>query len=163
MSTKLKKYLNENKSVLLCLMVAAALTFLWSITKKAPTAGPLKEVAPEVASTFIPKGMVLVPVRLENAQSISTLLGEMGVIDLFATTPSGETKKVVSRVKVLRSPNNPTEYAVLCHQSRAKEILKWGGPFIAAIQNPNVENTQFEAVQPKLRVRVDYPPESPRL
>lgn len=103
------------------------------------------------ADTLIPKGYVLVPIELENIGTISALIDQFGVIDLYTGSPQSQgTKKIASRVKVLRAPLNPNQYAVLVTEVISTQIMSSAGPYWGVIQNrtalPN-EINQKQAVQ----------------
>lgn len=107
--------------------------------------------------TYIPQGYVLVPIEVANAESLSSLLGNLGgVVDLYATTLENlRGKKVGSRLKILRAPLNPQQYAVLVKDSDSDRLLMSPGPFIAVIQNPEAKGTQLTASGPS-KIKIDY-------
>lgn len=95
------------------------------------------------ADTLIPKGFVLIPVELANIEAISALIDQFGVIDLYAGSPSEKgTQKIISRVKVLRAPLNPQQYAVLVPESFSSLVMKARGPFWGVVQNRQINTDQ---------------------
>lgn len=95
------------------------------------------------ADTLIPKGFVLVPIELANIEAISALIDQFGVIDLYAGSPSEKgTQKIISRVKVLRAPLNPQQYAVLIPESSSALVMKAAGPFWGVVQNRQINTEQ---------------------
>lgn len=115
------------------------------------------EVPPSV-DTYIPKGFVLVPLELANADSLSSLVGDLGgVVDLYlAGGNKGKGNfKVASRIKLLRAPLNPQQYAVLIRESDSSKILSMTGPFIAVVQNPDSKGSEV-AQNKKSSVHIDY-------
>lgn len=115
------------------------------------------EAGPSV-DTFIPKGFVLVPVDIANAESLTSLVGDVGgVVDLYL--PSNENQKgglkVGAKLKLLRAPLNPQQYAVLVRESQSSKLLSFTGPFIAVVQNPEETGTQITQ-SPKQNVRIEY-------
>lgn len=89
--------------------------------------------------TLIPLGFVLVPVEITNINSLNGLLSTTGVVDLYFNE-AGKSIKVGSRLKVIQAPNNPSMYAVLVKESESSMVLNYPGPFIAAIQNNQVQD-----------------------
>lgn len=107
------------------------------------TASPT-EVSPDptTADTVIPKGFVLVPVEIQNIETIGSMIGNFGVVDLF-TTPQPQQKggiRVAKHIRLLRAPLNPQTYAVLVPEAEAHDLLATQGPYTAVIQNPDTQS-----------------------
>ena len=122
---------------------------------------PLETVAPPASvDTYIPAGHVLVPIEIANAESLASLVGDMGgVVDLYLA--SNDTQKgglkVGSKLKLLRAPLNPQQYAVLVKDSESPRLLSFSGPFIAVVQNPEARgNGVTPASAPRKAVRIEY-------
>lgn len=122
---------------------------------------PLETVtAPASVDTYIPAGHVLVPIEVANAESLASLVGDMGgVVDLYLA--SNDTQKgglkVGSKLKLLRAPLNPQQYAVLVKDSESPRLLSFSGPFIAVVQNPEARgNSVTPASAPRKAVRIEY-------
>ncbi len=108
--------------------------------------------------TVIPKGYSLVPIEIENRESLANLMGPYGVVELFTSSRIQGRKgvRVASQIKMIRAPNNPNQYAVLVPAARASEILAFPGPFVVALQNPNtLAESQFKSPK-KLQPRIEY-------
>jgi hypothetical protein len=96
---------------------------------------------------LIPEGQSLVPIEVTNYETLDSLLGTYGVVDLFFVDPTKpETgKKIASMVKILRAPKNPSHFAVLVPARLAQHILQYQGPFTVSVQNPKFQTgTLFE-------------------
>ena len=96
---------------------------------------------------LIPAGQSLVPIEVANYETLDSLLGSFGVVDLFFVDPMNpETgKKIDSMVKILRAPKNPSHFAVLVPAQQAQKILQFKGPFVVSVQNPKHQTgMQFE-------------------
>lgn len=92
------------------------------------------------ADTYIPKGFVLVPLDIANIDSLSALIDQFAVIDLYVGLPSDKgSKKLASKIKLIRAPLNPNLYAVLVSESLSTMIMQSQGPFWAVVQNRNSE------------------------
>jgi hypothetical protein len=117
-----------------------------------------KEKSPDSADTVIPAGYVLVPIQLENQDSISSLMGDFGVANLFLSAKvSGHGRvKVGQRLKLLRAPLNPEQYAVLVPEEESGKILEAQGPFFAVLQNPNDSKGSGWIHRKKNVSRVEY-------
>lgn len=123
-----------------------------------------KNVTPATADTvdgidlLIPEGQTLVPIEIANYETLDSLLGPYGVVDLFYSDPLRPevSRKIASMVKILRAPKNPSHFAVLVPARLAHQILQYKGPFVAALQNPKFQTgTQFEKKKQR-RSRIIY-------
>lgn len=93
---------------------------------------------PTSADTYIPVGMVLIPVEIQNKEALSNMMGDFGIVDLYVPN-FGEhirSKKIATGIKIMRAPLNPEVYAVLVKEEHAGTITEFPGPFIVTIQNP---------------------------
>lgn len=153
-----EKLLNKNSFILLAFVCLGIVAYLFGDKAEAdlPTR-QLPEAVPSV-DTFIPKGFVLVPIEVSNAESLTSLVGEVGgVVDLYL--PSNENQKgglkVGAKLKLLRAPLNPQQYAVLVKENESSRILSFAGPFIAVVQNPDETGTQITQTA-KRRFKIEY-------
>lgn len=126
-------------------LIIAAVQFL-------PSPAPTGESSPESADTLIPEGYVLVPIELQNSDSLSSLIGDYAVVDLFRGPNS---QRVGRRLKLLRAPLNPQQFAVLVPEAQVSGLLQTPGPFWAAIQNPN-QKQKTEIQSKKKASRIEY-------
>ncbi|MFN7905350.1 MAG: hypothetical protein ACK5P5_09215 [Pseudobdellovibrionaceae bacterium] len=99
--------------------------------------------------TLIPLGYVLVPIQIHNFESASALLGEAGIVDLWSVDPNTEKKsrKIASRLKIIRAPLNPQMYAVLVPESASSRILEYGDTFLVTVQSHRSQSP--EVISPK--------------
>ncbi len=111
---------------------------------------------PIYADTLIPHGFVLIPIELANAESVASLMDQFGVVDLYSGSASSKGNiKVISRVKILRAPLNPNQYAILVPDQLSNKIMSAVGPFWAVVLNHETkQNLQSDKkIQP---VRIEY-------
>lgn len=124
----------QNKILIAALMLFIAVYFLVEKWRPVPTAAKPSE--PVYADTVIPRGHVLVPVEIANIQAVAGLIDRLGVIDLYAGSTSQQNSFLIAaRIKILRAPLNPNQYAVLVTEAMSREIMKYRGPFWAVVQN----------------------------
>ena len=83
----------------------------------------VQDSEPEAIDTFIPRGFVLVPIEIQNLASLDSIVGQFGVIDLY---PEGETTPVGHNLKLIRSPRDPSQFAVMVSEQDSREIVKHG-------------------------------------
>ena len=92
--------------------------------------------------TYIPEGFVLVPVELSNSPSLSGILTNQGVVDLYTGDPAHQkAEKVAEAVKIIRSPNSPSHFAVLAPAEQAVFLIQRFQAFYAVVQNPQHKKT----------------------
>jgi hypothetical protein len=122
---------------LAAIAVAGFLGYYQDATAPKPTAPKVEPEPIESASTFIPDGFVLVPIELANFESLDSILGKFGVVDLYlpADSPRGHARKIATHIKILRAPLNPSHFAVLVRETESARLVTHTGPFIAVVQN----------------------------
>ncbi len=144
---------SKNKILLAAFLLLGLLCLCLSQNSKDPTP-EIKDK--ESVDTYIPKGFVLVPIEVANANSLGSLLNETGgVVDLYANKDKNKSEKVASKLKILRAPYNPDLYAVLVRDEESSHLLSYPGPFVAVIQNP-AQKGEAVAKPGTRKVTVDY-------
>lgn len=107
---------------------------------------------------IIPDGLVLLPLELVNREALSSIIGATAVIDLF--TVNSETlnpsKKIASRVKIVRTPKNPEQFALLVQEHETTQILNFAGPYFAVIQNKSRKGSRLTSKAQKQNVQISY-------
>lgn len=137
------------------LLVSFSLFILiYLILGKKPNSEP-REEKKVYADTMIPKGFVLVPIELVNVEAVASLIDQFGVIDLYAGHPTEKgSYKLASKIKILRAPLNPNQYAVLAPELLSTRIMKAVGPFWAIVQNRATVSNYNEPI--KNKVQIEY-------
>lgn len=88
--------------------------------------------------TFIPNGMVLVPIEIQNVDAIDAIVQENAIIDLYVSNPNhGGSRRLAQNIGLYRAPLNPRQFAVLVPDASAPKIVTHNGPFFAVVLNPN--------------------------
>ncbi len=89
------------------------------------------------ADTLIPKGFVLVPIDLKNADSLGHLIENFAVVDLYSSplNPGELGRRVGHHLTLLRAPLNPNSFAVLVPDNDASRLMSGAGPLVAVLQN----------------------------
>jgi hypothetical protein len=148
---KLKKWLQDPRNRTLTIAVASMLLIILCVHLFSSPASEDAQAA-ESADTYIPEGFVLVPIDLQNSDSLSSLIGSYAVVDLFT---GNRSKKVGKRLKLLRAPLNPQQFAVLVPEGEVSNLLANPGPFWAAIQNPQ-QSRGTEIASKFKKSRIEY-------
>lgn len=97
------------------------------------------EKKPLYADTLIPKGYVLVPVELINIHAVRGLIDQYGLIDLY-TGSENKSLKIASRIKLIRAPLNPNQYAVMVPEQLSREVMKYKDILWAVVLNRLTED-----------------------
>lgn len=133
----------QNKILLISFVVFLGLYVLLTFKQK-PTAAKLPVSKLETADTYIPAGHVLVPIEIENVESVSGIIGSFALVDLY-TRPlqvgAAEMLLVGQKIKLIRAPLNPNQYAVLVTEAESVELLKTNPRFWVTIHNQKVTKT----------------------
>lgn len=97
--------------------------------------------------TFIPDGFVLVPIEVLNYEALDSVLGQFGIVDLFAADPDSgsRTRLIASRVRILRAPRNPSHFAVLAPVEKSSQLVRHDGGYFVVVRNPRNAGTHFES------------------
>lgn len=149
---------NRNKLLLIAFLLLGLLSLAMTFF---PSEAPVEEPTEPTSSvdTFIPRGAILVPIEVANSDALSSLVGDLGgVVDLYlaATEKQKGGIKVGSRLKLVRAPRNPQQYAVLVRNDEdSQRLLKFSGPFIAVVQNPESQGQEVAGPSPS-KVQITY-------
>ena len=148
---KILKISQQNKMLLLSFSVLIISYIAFAPSHKE---AEIKGKTPIYADTMIPKGFVLIPIELANAESVASLMDQFGVVDLYTGSASASgNKKVISHVKILRAPLNPNQYAVLVPDELSNKVMSAVGPFWAVVLNHETkQNLQAEKKVPTVRI-----------
>ena len=128
------------------ILACAVIALTWDHQAKSESlASADSDVKP--IDTFIPAGFVLVPIQVSNYESLDSILGHEGVVDLFLPAPGGRgpARKVAERIKILRSPNEPSHFAVLSPERDSRRLVVHEGAFFVAVQNPKRTGAAIES------------------
>lgn len=141
----------------LCL-IAGLIAFIWdqrTNDSKVASARPEAESVEE-AATYIPDGYVLVPIEVANYESLDSILGRFGIVDLFVGSedPRIKPRKLAEHVKILRAPLNPSHFAVLVPDYESQKIVAYSGALTVVVQNPKKSGPTIvkpDNTRPKIR------------
>lgn len=136
-----KKWSWERKVLALSAVLAALPLFvgLWQPAE-------LVREEPIPIDTHIPRGYVLVPIEVQNYEALDSILGRFGWVDLFKTDTSIDSRPqqlVAKHVRILRAPQNPSQFAVLVPEDQAAKIVAHPGAFTVIVKRPQEGGTEF--------------------
>lgn len=94
--------------------------------------------------TYIPNGFVLVPIEIQNLASLDSLVGQYALVDLYAV---GSPKPLAKGIKLIRSPKDPSQFAVLIKDEISQNIVRQSDkPFQVVLQNPTNPISQIKQI-----------------
>lgn len=113
-------------------------------------------IDPTSVDTYIPEGMTLIPIEIQNIEALKNILGEFGVIDLYLPSydETRAPKKIASGIKIMRAPLNPDVFAVLVSEENAPQIAKHPGAFFVTVLNPKTQKTFFNKEKRQSRTQI---------
>ena len=129
------EYLKKNQKRIAVILMVFFMVCAWLIQSKEETSidlNPTTDV--ESIDTYIPNGFVLVPIEIQNLNALDSLVGQFAIIDLYIPN---HDQPLVSGVKLIRSPKDPSQFAVLVQDQLSQSIVKKSqNPFQVVVQNP---------------------------
>lgn len=150
------KKIKTDKILIIAFGALGAAILLICLLPEASTETAVAATNSAEVDTLIPAGFMLIPVELINAEAMSGLAGQYGVIDLFTANPEKGKKaqKILSKAKILRAPLNPNQFAVLVKEADGTRLLSHAGPYFAALKNP--KDTVPTAEGPRHPLTISY-------
>ena len=143
----IKKAFHKNKQPLLIWLILITASFLITVFQNKKPADTAQKY-PLNIDTYIPPGFVLLPVDLNNGPALDGLLSAKGVVDLYTGQPEeGAAKIAAEAVKIIRSPQNPSHFAVLVPENQAGFLIKGSPSFYAVVQNPQKNGTKIKPLR----------------
>ena len=93
---------------------------------------------------LVPKGFVLMPIEISNAEDIISLIGAYGVVDLYAYSKHTglPDKKVADYIKVIPLNTESAGLTALIPEHSALDLFEYSESFYAVIQNPSHKNSK---------------------
>lgn len=134
LNAKLKNSWTSNKMLWIVIIVSGVFSLLWEY-KNQPVNSTVN-TALEV-DTLIPYGYTLVPIEIENYEALDSVFGNYGVVDLYTANKDVDRppKLIGKRLKMLRAPLNPTQFAVLVKDEESTRFAGHIGPVFVVVHN----------------------------
>ena len=149
-SFKINIWIKQNKKKCQLWILFILLTFVFTILHTKNNK-PINTETQDLDS-YIPEGFVLVPIELSNGNSLNGLLEQKGIVDLYTGNPAQQkVEKAAESVKIIRSPRNPSHFAVLIPEDKASFLIQHFQSFHAVIQNP--KQKKKTAIKPMSKKR----------
>ena len=112
MKTALFLFIKQHQELCFSVLMATV-TSAFTSCSSSPT--PVAAAEADDVATFIPAGHSLVPIEIANYQTLDSLFGPFGVVDLYVQDPTADkhSRAVAKFVKVVRAPRNQSHFAAL--------------------------------------------------
>ena len=135
----LKARLNQNKKIVLFFILGLiSIIFANFFNNKTSVMQNQNHI-----DSLIPKGYVLVPINIINSGSISSIIGPYGIVDLYLTKDGNKSKRIASRVKIIKASGDENTYAALLKETQSYKILSYEAIFFAVVQNPKIKSQEI--------------------
>lgn len=140
------KIIKKHPRVALSMLIVFFLGIAWLIEQgQKPKINVQENTPDEALDTFIPDGFVLVPIEIQNLSALESMVGQYGVVDLYA---GGQTPPIARGIRLIRSPRDPSQFAVLVPQEHSHEIAKASlKPMQVVVQNPNQKKIEIRRAE----------------
>ena len=92
---------------------------------------------------LIPEGFVLVPIEIQNGNSIRELMGSKGVVNLYNLKNDTPKEIVAKALKIINLNEQDIGFTALVPEKQAVALFEHKGPFYAVIQNPKKQGSQI--------------------
>lgn len=149
--------------VCICLLFITGLFFNLLQEKKSKITNPSNTEVEESTDTYIPDGYALVPLEIINALTISNLMGRYTFVDVYNSSElSSRPKKIIAQnLRMLKSPHDDSQFAVLVKESEHNLIHSLSEPVFIVIKNPNSKNNETiineeEKIEKSKKSRISY-------
>jgi hypothetical protein len=132
----------KHPRAILAILILFFLCVSWLVdSRSSKPEAPTQRAELEGLDTFIPDGFVMVPIEIQNLATVDSILGQYGVVDLYS---EGESSAIGRAIKLIRSPRDPSQFAVLVPEHESKEIVRYSAkPFQIIVQNRQQNTSQF--------------------
>jgi hypothetical protein len=149
-----KDFLKQNlKSIAIGMLFIITSIFL--STQKQENNNEKISVEEKQLDTFIPKNHSLIPIEIKNSETLDSIFGNYGKVNLYLEK-SGKNILIVKNIKLLRAPKNPSHFAVLVSDEKASLITKYDKPFFVSLSSNSNSGTVFVTEETKRKVSNVY-------
>jgi hypothetical protein len=149
--------------VCICFLLITGLFFNLLQEKKSNLATQSNAETEESTDTYIPDGYALVPLEIVNALTVSNLMGRYTFVDIYNSSElNSRPKKIIAQnLRMLKSPHDDSQFAVLVRESEHDLIHNLSEPVFIVIKNPNSKNNETiisekETVTKSKKSRISY-------
>jgi hypothetical protein len=135
-----------------------ALAVVSYVARSAMTSQSVEKLQRPTLETLVPEGFQLIPIEVSNAESLDSVFGNFGYVDLYAAGSSSPNPslRVAQAVKLVRAPLNPKQFAVLIASEDAAEIVQQGPTYFVVLQNLQNPGTFVDSKPSKALSRIVY-------
>jgi hypothetical protein len=139
------KWVREEKAKVLIILIISLLMVAFSRSESSDNKHIKTTETVSSPDTFIPAGFVLVPIEIQNLQNVDSMIGNYGIVDIYN---GKKTEPVLSGARIIRSPLDPTQFAVMVSDSDAPLLIaETHEPLRIVLQNPDTQPKQKTKIQ----------------
>ncbi len=150
MKTLFQKITNLTDPYKHLLFIFGLFVFIYCLSFCERTKDPSTQSKKVTLDTLIPENYVIYPIELTNAQAISHLIDQYGVVDIYTTDINTQrVVKVLSKVKIVRPSAESATYSVLIPYQLETKLTTYAGPYWAAVQNKQTQENNTNGVDSK--------------
>lgn len=150
MKTLVQKVKNLTDPYKHLLFIFGLFVFIYCLSFCERTKDPSTTSKKVTLDTLIPENYVIYPIELTNAQAISHLIDQYGVVDIYTTDINTQkVVKVLSKVKIVRPSAESATYSVLIPYQHENKLTAYTGPYWAAVQNKQTQENSTNTVDYK--------------
>ncbi len=145
------------KRILIFCIALVAISFLMSLAKGTSSQKSAMQKAPLKYDELLGENQALVPIPIENINSLEGILGYTGIVNVYVRNlTSYGNKLVASRVKAVRSPENYNQISLILKDDEVEQIMSLPGPFTLVVQNIKSKKSKFTKARQKKKVKIFY-------
>ncbi len=165
-----KKYLedkNARLTIIVTLVVSLIIIIAPLFNNKTKQSNPVasenlnhgqnKEQSQEYLSGYIPEGYVLIPLEIENIDSISNLVERAARADLYSSsqTLNGKRQLALKNIKIIRNAPDLSYFSALIEEGQNKHIEMLSQPVFAVLKSKKVRLNKNQKKVFKLKSKIE--------
>lgn len=125
------------KTVLAAIALSLVITIFLDYRRTPQTsAAVINKPTPAAIDTHVPAGFSLVPIEIRNLDALNAIVGPFAMVDLFTMEPGQRSRRIAARVRLIRAPLDPNQFAVLVPSELTTQITATLEPLFVSVQNP---------------------------
>ncbi len=132
---KLKEYLKSDKIKYISVFIILGV-FSWLLrTQESQAAANTDEMT--AIDQLLGDGQIAAPIDLSNAEAIDGLMNQTAFVNLYTLHPQTlkANTKIATRIRLARSPKDPSKFFVIINESQLQKLLIKEGPYYAVLQS----------------------------
>ena len=115
-----------------------------------------KETKEQPVYEMIPKGFVLLPLKISNGEDLANLIDSHGVVDLYSFSPETghPSEQIAKALKILLPFSEGFRFVALVPEGQVSRFFEHRGPFYAVLQNSEKRGSQIHKKKIKKTIKI---------